>query len=58
MDQQQPANKPTKGYGGRSKRFWILAYLVLAIIVYFIIYWVWIRKPGGSGGSSGGGLGY
>lgn len=41
---------PSKGYGKRSRIQWILIYLVVAIVVYGIIYFVWIRKSGGTSG--------
>ncbi len=47
--------KPEKSYGKRSMKQWIVIYLVVAIVVYAIIYFAFIRK---SGGSTGGGLGY
>ncbi|MBI4034536.1 hypothetical protein HY380_01405 [Candidatus Saccharibacteria bacterium] len=53
MDDQQPEKKPAKSYGGRSKTQWLVIYLIIAAIVYFIIYWFWIRD---TGGSTGGGL--
>lgn len=50
-DNQQPPDKPPKGYGKRPVWFWILVYVILAIIVYGLIYVLFIRD-----GSSGGGL--
>ena len=50
--QNQKTKKPAKSYGGRSKKQWIIIYLIVAIVVYFIIYWIWIRDTSGS--SSGG----
>jgi flagellar basal body-associated protein FliL len=46
--------KPTKGYGKRSMKQWVLIYVVVAVIVYALIYFIFIRKSG----SGGGGLGY
>lgn len=43
-------DKPTKGYGKRSKSQWVIIYVIAAIIVYGIIYLVFIRKSGGSSG--------
>jgi len=54
MDEES-SNKPTKGYGKHSKSFWIITYVVVAIIVYGLIYLLFIHK---SSGSSGGGLNY
>lgn len=48
--------KPTSGYGKRSKWQWVLIYIVVAIIVYGLIYYVFFRDSGDS--SSGGGFGY
>ncbi len=44
-----PAPKPTKGYGKRSKGQWLLIYVVLAIIVYGLVYLVFFRKSGSGG---------
>ncbi len=56
MDPQQqaqpPANKPSKGYGKRPKWQWILIYVVVAIVVYGLVYLVFFHKSGS------GGLGY
>ena len=43
-------NKPSKGYGKRSKTQWIVIYVVAAVIIYGIIYLLFIRKSGSSGG--------
>jgi hypothetical protein len=40
-------NKPTKGYGKRSKGQWVVIYLVVAIIVYSLVYFLFIHKSGG-----------
>ena len=40
-------DKPSKGYGKRSKTQWVVIYVVAAVIVYGIIYLVFIRKSGG-----------
>jgi flagellar basal body-associated protein FliL len=53
-----PQNSPQKngkGYGGRPLWQWILLYLVLAIIVYGIIYLIFFHH---SGSGSGGGFSY
>ncbi|HSX47385.1 MAG TPA: hypothetical protein VLF63_01280 [Patescibacteria group bacterium] len=47
-------DKPTKGYGKRPIWQWVVIYLIIAIIVYGLIYLVFIHKSG----SSGGGLNY
>lgn len=51
MEQQdsQPPEKPTKGYGKRSVWQWVLIYLVIAIIVYGLIYLLFIHDGSGSG---------
>ncbi|HSX53458.1 MAG TPA: hypothetical protein VLF90_03780 [Patescibacteria group bacterium] len=53
-DDKTPAKKPTKGYGKRPVWHWIVIYLVVAIIVYGLVYILFIRNKS----SSGGGLGY
>lgn len=47
-NQSQP---PTKGYGKRPVWQWVLIYLVVAVIVYGLIYFFFIK--GGSTASSG-----
>lgn len=46
------SKKPTKGYGKRTMKQWIVIYVVAAIIVYALIYLIFIRGSGttGSGG--------
>ena len=46
--QNQAPQKPTKGYGKRPVWQWVLIYVVIAIIVYGIIYLIFFHK-GGSG---------
>ena len=46
----QSAQKPTKGYGKRPLWQWIVIYLVIAIIVYGLVYLLFIHK-GSTGGS-------
>ncbi len=53
-ENSQPTQKPTKGYGKRPKWQWLVIYLVVAIVVYGLIYLLFIRKTGSSGSSSGG----
>jgi len=53
MDEQQPAEKPeksSKGYGKRPMWQWVLIYVVVAVVVYGLIYFLFIHKSGGSGG--------
>jgi len=54
-DNQQSPNKPPKGYGKHSVWFWILVYLVGAIIIYGLIYFLFFNNSGGGGGGGGGG---
>jgi hypothetical protein len=54
VETQEP-KKPSKGYGKRSMKQWVLIYVVVAVVVYALIYLLFIRKSGSSGGS---GLGY
>jgi hypothetical protein len=53
MDPEQPQNdsQPTKGYGKRPTWQWIVIYLVVAAIVYGLVYYFFIRDTGGSGDS-------
>ncbi len=47
----QPEQKPAKGgYGKRPLWQWILIYVVIAIVVYGLIYVIFIHKSSGSGG--------
>lgn len=52
---EQPSKKPEKGYGKHSKLFWVIVYVVAAIIVYGLIYFIFIHK---SNSGSGGGYSY
>jgi len=45
-----PENKPSKGYGKHSKSYWIIVYVIAAIIIYGLIYLIFIRKNGSSSG--------
>lgn len=49
---QSPKQKPTKGYGKRPLGQWILIYVIVAIIVYGLVYLLFFRKTGGDGGFS------
>ena len=42
-----------KAYGKRPKWQWVLIYVVVAAIVYGIVYYVFIRKTGTTGTTSG-----
>jgi hypothetical protein len=52
MEPDEPNNssqKPTVTYGKRPMWQWILIYVVVAIIIYGIIYYVFIRDSGTTG---------
>lgn len=54
QNSQNPAGqpqKPSKGYGKRPVWQWVVIYLVIAIVVYGIIYLVFIHKSGSTGTS-------
>lgn len=55
MSDESP-EKPTKGYGKHSVKFWVAVYLAIAVIVYGLIYLLFIHKSGH--GSSSGGFSY
>jgi hypothetical protein len=44
----QPPQKSTKGYGKRPVWQWVVIYVIVAIIVYGLIYLLFIRKSGGT----------
>ena len=41
-------DKPSKGYGKRPVWQWVIIYLVVAIVVYGLVYLLFIHKGGGS----------
>jgi hypothetical protein len=51
MDEES-SNKPSKGYGKHSVKFWVVVYVIAAIVVYGLIYLIFIHK--GNGGTGGG----
>ncbi|HSX17919.1 MAG TPA: hypothetical protein VLE51_01005 [Candidatus Saccharimonadales bacterium] len=54
MDEPNPEDsKPTKSYGKRPMRQWVVIYVIVAVVVYAIIYFAFIHKSGTSGTSSG-----
>lgn len=53
-DEPQPSQKPSKVYGKRPMWQWVVIYLIIAMIVYSLIYLLFIHR----GGSSGGGFHY
>ena len=53
MEPQQSApEKPSKGYGKRPLWQWVVIYVIVAIVVYGLIYLIFFHKNGGSGGYS------
>lgn len=46
---QTPQKNGGKGYGKRPLWFWIVIYLIIAIVVYGAIYLLFIHKSGTSG---------
>ena len=48
----QPA-QPSKRYGKRPVWQWVLIYVVIAVIVYGLIYLLFIHKSGSTGTTSG-----
>jgi len=51
--QKQPSQSPPKGYGKRPVWQWVVLYVIVAVIVYGLIYYLFIRDS-----SDTGGLGY
>jgi hypothetical protein len=47
--QDSGENKPTKGYGKRPVWQWVVIYLIVAIVLYGLIYLLFIHKSGGTG---------
>lgn len=43
-------NKPTKGYGKRPMWQWVIIYVIVAAVVYTLIYFIFIHKSGSSSG--------
>jgi hypothetical protein len=50
LEPQAPKQKSEKGYGKRPAWQWVLIYLVVATIVYGLIYYIFIRNGGGGNG--------
>ncbi len=49
-DSEAPKNKKsTKGYGKRPVWHWVVIYLVVAVIVYGLVYYLFIRGNGSTG---------
>lgn len=53
MQPEKQPSKPPGAYGKRPLWQWIALYVVVAAIVYAIIYLVFFRKSGGSTGGYG-----
>ncbi len=52
-DENQPASKPTKGYGKRPMWQWVVLYVIIGAVVYGLVYYFFIHKSGtGSSGFS------
>lgn len=45
--ESQSPEQPTKGYGKRSMKQWVVIYVVVAIVVYGLVYLLFIHKSGG-----------
>lgn len=50
----QTPQKPRKGYGKRPMWQWVILYVIIAIIVYGLIYLLFIHKSGGTSTSTSG----
>lgn len=46
---QPSKQKPTKGYGKRPLWQWILLYVVVAIVLYGLVYLLFFHKGNGGG---------
>ena len=57
MAEEQPTpvdeQKPTKGYGKRPMWQWVVLYLVVAIVVYGLVYLLFFHHHSTGGGGSG-----
>ncbi|HSX43718.1 MAG TPA: hypothetical protein VLE69_00245 [Candidatus Saccharimonadales bacterium] len=50
---ESPQTPKKGGYGKRPMWQWVLLYVVVAIVVYGLIYFLFIHKSGSSGSSGG-----
>jgi hypothetical protein len=50
MEPQDPKQQSGKGYGKRPVWQWVVIYLVVAAIVYGLIYYLFMRGEGGGSG--------
>lgn len=50
MEPQDPQSpqKPSKGYGKRPVWQWVVIYLIVAVVVYGLIYYLFVNKSGSS----------
>ena len=48
---EQSSDKPSKGYSKHSKKYWLVVYLIVAVVAYGLIYLLFIHKSGS--GNSG-----
>jgi hypothetical protein len=46
---EKPSKKSPKGYGKHSMRYWVVVYLIAAVVIYGVVYLVFIHKGSGSG---------
>lgn len=53
----ESGDKPGR-YGKRPVWQWVVIYVVLAVIVYGIIYLIWFHKGSSGSGTGSGGFGY
>jgi hypothetical protein len=47
---EESSNTPKKGYGKHSKKYWAVVYLIVAVVVYGLVYLLFIHKSGSSSG--------
>ena len=48
-ENSESPKKSSKGYGKRSVRQWVVIYLVVAVVVYGLIYLLFMHKSGSTG---------
>jgi len=47
--EEQNQQAPQKAYGKMSKKQWVILYVVGAVIVYGLVYFLFIRESGSTG---------
>lgn len=53
MEPEEKTKPPAKkAYGKRPMWQWVVIYLIVAAIVYFVIYYLFIRDTSGTGGGA------